>query len=483
MEQYSFSNSDIDLACEAVWKRLEAFKVERREAMRIKLAFEDVLLEYRNRFGEQSVYQLICRKRFSSMRIELVLKEQSFNPLEKDGESILTSHLLSRMGMAPSWCYKDGANKIVFMAKKKPVSQTTKMLVAILLSAIVGTLVYFAPEGVKNAISQQFLSPVTDLFLGLVTAIAGPLVFLSLLGSICSMENMETFGKIGKKTISSILISISLLGIVIMAIISLFYDIDLYGGSKFDVSVLLQLIYDIVPSNLLQPFLTGNVLQIIFLACLFGGAMLMLSSKAGAAFTAVEQAGLIVQTVMTTITEFLPHAVFIIFTNIIVGGKLEILADSWKMILIMILLSLVVFSLVVLWVSARQRVSPILLLKKIMPTFLIAFTTSSSAAAYSTNIKDSYEKLGIDKSVTAFGTPFGQAMFMPGVVVLMGTMQFTFAEIYDVEISALWIVAAYVTNVLLSFAAAPVAGGTVMYLPLALLRWAFPLRLWVLHWR
>lgn len=46
MEKYIFSNAQIDQASQQVEKMPTSYGVERREALRIKLAFEEVLLEY-----------------------------------------------------------------------------------------------------------------------------------------------------------------------------------------------------------------------------------------------------------------------------------------------------------------------------------------------------------------------------------------------------------------------------------------------------
>ena len=58
MEQYNFSNSNIDLASENVGQFLAKAGVERREALRTKLTFEEVLLEYQDKFGEEAVFGL-----------------------------------------------------------------------------------------------------------------------------------------------------------------------------------------------------------------------------------------------------------------------------------------------------------------------------------------------------------------------------------------------------------------------------------------
>lgn len=477
MKEYTFSLKDIEAACQSVVKMLSDFKVEHREAVGIKLALEDVLLEYREKFGESVVYKLKYKKGFSSLRIEFNFMGECFNPLEKEEGSVLISGLLSKMGIAPSWNYKNGRNNIVFIAKKKPVSQIKKMLVAVALSVVAGVLLTVLPDGFAGAVSKYFLTPMTNLFMGLISAIAGPLVFLSVLGSICSMGDLETFGKIGKRTISAILVYAGGIGLFVTIIAALFFDISPGGSAGSDFSKILELIYNIVPSNLFEPFLTGNALQIIFIAIIFGMAMLMLSSKVAAVSSIVEQLSTLLQMVMGIITEFLPYVVFIIFTNIIAGGGLKDLISSWKMMLIMFLLILVVLVGIILWICIRKRVSPVTIVKKILPTYIIALTTASSAAAFSTNIKDANEKLGINKKTVEFGTPLGQAMFKPCVVVFLCVLQLTFAENHGMDITIAWLVLGYITNLLVSFAVPPVAGGALIGITISFAQLGIPLEM------
>ena len=58
MKETNFSNSNIDLACEEVGKFLSTAGVERREALRTKLTFEEALLEYQARFGEEAIFKV-----------------------------------------------------------------------------------------------------------------------------------------------------------------------------------------------------------------------------------------------------------------------------------------------------------------------------------------------------------------------------------------------------------------------------------------
>ena len=463
MKQYHFSNNDIDLTCEEVGVFLETVGVEKREALRIKLTVEEVLLEYQARFGENAAYKLKYTKRLSAIRVEIEVVGERFNPLENENEnSVLINGLLAGIGLAPTHSYKNGKNYIVFTPKKKKMTSNFKMFVAIGLSIIVGSLLTLLPDGARTALSEKFLTPVSDLFFGAIAAVSGPFIFLSVLGSICSMGNMETLGKIGKKTIGAILGYMTVAGLGLTLVATLFYKVTWGGVLGPDFSKILDLVYNIVPTNIFEPFINGNSLQIIFIALIFGIAMLMLSSKVSSIFSIVEQLSALVQTVMGVVLEALPVALFVIFSNMIVSGAISDFIGSYKMILIIVLLVAVYLCAMVLWISLRQKLSPVLLVKKIFPTFLITLTTASSAAAFSTNIKDSNKKLGIDKKLVDFGIPLGQVLFKMSEFAMFIPVVLTFAENNGIAITPAWLILAYITVWLISFAVPPVAGGAIM---------------------
>ena len=463
MKQYHFSNSNIDLACEEVGVFLASAGVEKREALRIKLTFEEILLEYQAKFGEDTTFKLKCKKRLSAIRVEIEVMGECFNPLETENEnSLLVNGLLAGIGLAPTHSYKNGKNHIVFTPKKKPMTSTVKMFAAIVLSVITGLLLTLLPDAARIKLSEKLLTPVSDLFFGAIAAVSGPFIFLSVLGSICSMGNTETLGKIGKKTITAILSYMTVSGLCLTLVATMFYKVTWGGVLGPDFTKVLDLIYNIVPSNIFEPFINGNSLQIIFIAVLFGIAMLMLSSKVSAVFTIVEQLSALVQTVMGVVLEALPFALFVIFSNMIVSGTIMDFVGSYKMILLIVLLVIVYLGGMILWISLRNKLSPKLLIDKILPTFIISLTTASSAASFSTNIRDSHKKLGIDKQLVDFGVPLGQVLFKMSEFAMFIPIVLTLAENNGIDITPAWLVLAYITVWLVSFAVPPVAGGAIM---------------------
>ena len=103
-----------------------------------------------------------------------------------------------------------------------------------------------------------------------------------------------------------------------------------------------------------------------------------------------------------------------------------------------------------------------MLLRKLLPTYLIGLTTASSSAALSTNLETCEKRLGISQKVTSFGVPLGQVVFKTGGAIGFLLMALGLAENYDVAVTLPWAVTAVLITGILAVAAAPVPGG---YLP------------------
>lgn len=475
MEQMKLNNTSIDRASESVGQFLADAKVERREVLRAKLTLEEVLLKYQERLGEEAPCRVKCVRRFSALRVELVIPGPSFDPFEQEeGELSVLRGLLSGMGLAPTWNYKNGKNYVIFLPRKQNLSQTVKMLLAVGLAVVLGLAFSLLPDAVSGGMTRYVLEPVSGAFMGLISAVSGPLIFLSILGSVCGMGDMETLGRIGKRTVGGLVGIITLTALVMTGILLLAYPLESGGAGKSDPMQLLDMIYGIIPGNFFTPFTEGNALQIIFLAVLVGVAMLLLSTRVSFVSTLVEQLTAIVQTIMGGLAALLPVLVFVMLLNMIIGGQLGMILASWRPILWTICLALGFMVCAVLLTALRQKVSPAVLARKLMPAFLIALTTASSAAAFSTCVKDAEEKLGISPRLVSFAVPMGQILFMPGFVATMASIEFAMARHYGIAITLDWVVIGIVVNVVLSIAAPPVPGGAMTCYSIAFLQLGIP---------
>lgn len=463
--KYRLSGENIDTASEKIEKHLVSFSVDKKNVLRFRLMFEEILLNYRDRFSEEAEFTLRCEKRFSRPRITIAVVGENLEPFaasESDGEYLSETlrGMLANMGLAPSHRYKNGENIITLTPeKKKRGSSAIWLLAAIVLAVGAGLLCSLLPENVSEFLSVKVVNPVSDKFMGFLSAVSGPLIFLSILCGIYSIGDVAFFGRIGKRMITRfLLMSVLLLFIAGCAAVP-FFGLSSGEGGQADFSDLYQMLLDIIPSNLIAPFIDGNTLQIVFIAIIFGAALLVLNDKTTMVSKLVEQLNYLVQFIIKYINAFIPPVIFCSIFNMIVSGNSDIGFSSLKPILLTIMCCVIMSAVYVAVVCARRRISPILLVKKLMPTFLIAITTASSAAAFATNIETCEKKLGIDKKIINFGLPLGQSVFMPAAAALFFIMGLCMAETFSVPITAMLLVNLFIIALVLAIAAPPVPGG------------------------
>lgn len=169
--------------------------------------------------------QFQCRKRINRLYVSFSILGEKNDVVHTDGgeESAIMKGILSGMGEIPTWQFKNGVNYLTFTLKKKKLSPAVSLLAAVALALFCGMVSSFLPEKTVNFLSEEMITPVFDTFMGLLSAFASPLIFLSVAGGIYNIGDIATLGKVGKRMISRFLWITLILGNR-AAIVSLFLE-------------------------------------------------------------------------------------------------------------------------------------------------------------------------------------------------------------------------------------------------------------------
>lgn len=462
MNPFTLTNDQIAQAVEAVTAFMQKYRLTQKECLRITLALEDTLLNYRDAFGENTDCTLRCIQHFGRLRIELSVNAASYNPFLSKDEDDFSRLLLTGIGMAPDWKYKDGQNCIAFTPKKQKASQMVYIASALCLALLCAALSKALPAYVQTLISQQLFTMLSDTYLDLLNAVAGMMIFLSVAFSICSLGDVATFTNIGKKMLSHMLFMLLLLPLFFaLCILPLFTFSGRSGADALELSGIFEMLIGIVPTNLFTPFIEGNFLQIIFLAAIVGSSLLVLGSKVSLIAALIEQANTLVQLLLEVLCSFIPFVIFMTLYNMLLSGSFSVLLEAYKAPLLLLLGGLSAMCLYLCLICFTQKVRPDILLHKITPAFFIALTTASSSAAMSAKLDACEHQLGINKKLVNFGVPLGQIIFGIGSVMEFIVLGFCMAEIYQVTVTPVWIGMTVLISVILTIAAPPIPGGGV----------------------
>ena len=221
-----------------------------------------------------------------------------------------------------------------------------------------------------------------------------------------------------------------------------------------------SMILGIIPTNIITPFLEGNSLQIIFMAICTGLVLLVLGEKSSALRVLLGQVNAAVQFMMEIVSRYIALFVFVSLLSLMLSDALSNLGGVVKGLLSGIAACVVWPLLYALWASLRLKVSFPMILRKLLPTYLIALSTASSSAALSTNLETCERRLGISGRIVHFAVPLGQVMFKTGGAVGFFVLALGLAEFFGVAMPVSWVVTGVLTAGLLAIAAPPVPGGS-----------------------
>lgn len=453
----------IDEFSEHVRAFLIARKFPKRDITRYSMTVEEILLRYSDRMGFGVPVRLIMGRKLLRWSVSLEIEGEACNVYaDEDSEkSFLEGGILKTLNLSPEFHFSGNVNRYSFLISAKSNRPFRSLVIAVLSALAVGSLGFLFPDTVRSSIVEMFLTPLNDSFLSLLKGIAGPMIFLSVAWGIYGIGDAATLRRIGKNLalsfIGSDAFNLAIFGLLCIPLFRLNMSGSMSTASS--VSAVVTMILGVVPSDLFSPFINGNTLQIIFLAVCVGIALLFLEQKTTAVARAVEQINYIVLFLTEAISKMVPLFIFIVLLNMIWSDMLSVIAGLGRVILIIAAVIVLFTVCYILYTSVRNRLRPSLLIKKNLSTLIIAFTTASSAAAFGTNLKNSWQSFGIDKKLCSFGVPLGIVTSKSSSALNYFVQVLFFAEVFDVSVSVSWVILAFLSCFVLAIATPPIPGG------------------------
>lgn len=461
---YPFTPASIDEAAIEIIEFCQSNGIDSAQLTRVRLSIEESLLLWQSQADPDDKFSIVLSHSLKGPVIKIEAQGPSLDPYtvkETDESNGLGNRLLIELGIVPEFSRRGNVNELVFKLSKKPMNPIVKILCVIAAAIGLGLLmVNFLPENVCNSINEDFITPIYQAFFRMLGAAAGPMIFLSVAWGVYGIGDAVTLGRIGKK-LFALFMSVNTVVACLMILLYGFLGPDFTGSSSGSsgFSAILSMILDIIPSSIIEPFADGNTLQIIFFAIIIGTCMLFLGQRTSSVAKAIEQINYLVQFLVKFIAKFVPGITFMVILKMALSGTLSIISGSWKLLACVIPAEAFCLVLVALWCGMVLRTSPLILLKKSLPLFLIEITTASSAAGFDSNMRITKEEMGVDPALAAFGVPLGIIICRVGTSVYFPLLCFHFANIYNVDMSWQSIISIVIATVFIGVATPPIPGG------------------------
>ena len=201
IRKYPLNAASIDAVSEQVELCLTELKTEDKNRLRIRLSMEEILLKWRDAFGEEAAFTFKAGVRFGRPYISLELPGKPVDPLESEDEfGDWSRHMLGNIGLCPVYSYENGKNTVLLKLKKPKRNPLITLMLCVALAFAVGFAgKAFLSENLINVTLEKLVNPVYDTFLGVLGSIAGPMVFLAVAWGIYSIGDLSVLGRIGKR--------------------------------------------------------------------------------------------------------------------------------------------------------------------------------------------------------------------------------------------------------------------------------------------
>lgn len=315
IERYKLNNEGIDSAANKAEEFLTEMKIPHKDVLRVRLGVEETLIRYRQQYGEDADFEIKGSKRFKRTSISLFIEGRMWDPFARNGSveqsSAIMRTAMTNMGELPVWRYTRGENVITYSFRKKELDSWAQLLIAIGAAIIAALLLKLMPVSVLSVFRDDILTPLLDTFMNLLSAVAGPMIFLAVVWGIYSIGDVSAFSVMGKKLIERLMIFCAVftaIGGVLSVPFFSFVTGNQQTGNSF--SDIFRMVLDIIPGNIIRPFAEGNTLQILFIAIVMGIAMIIIGEKTQNVAVFAEQLNYIVQLIMEFISKLVPFFVF-----------------------------------------------------------------------------------------------------------------------------------------------------------------------------
>lgn len=482
------SNQNIAEAMESVEKFFDSLNVARQDKLKICILLEDSLLRYQEKFGEGHEFKFVIRKWLGTPRIVVKVKGEPYNPIEYDGEEeifseSIFSNLLNYENARLIYRYEYGFNEIIAFSarevKKFKIiggSSTVAILLAIVFSVIASHFSIQTQNIIVNTIT-----PVLNTLLGVLIAINTPVIFISVLSSICSMEDIATLNELGTKILMrflKILLSIVVVTVFISEIFFPVVNFDFSGQILSDADEtpkIFNLILLMIPQNIVEPFLKGNILQVIIIALLTGISITILGDRIIEFKKIITESKLIVFKIASLILKLINTIIFLSIVKTILVYSLDELFKIWKIVAANYISYTIIALSFLLLISLKHNVNILDFLKKIYPAYLISFTTGSGSASIPKNLEVCKKDLGINENLCDFYIPLSHVFCPITMAVSIIIYSFFAAEFSGVEMSISQLIIVIFLSVQFAIASIRENGGIIATMTLLLTQVGFSL--------
>ena len=314
-----------------------------------------------------------------------------------------------------------------------------QVLVAIMIGCIVG---HFWPA------YGEALRPLGDAFIKLVKMVIAPVIFLTVTTGIAGMRSLGTLGRVAARALAYFLLVSTLaliLGLVVANIVEPGAGMNVdpasldagavtqYQQQAHDDSVV-GFLLAIIPNTAFSAFVDGQILQVLFIAVLFGCALTMVGERAAPVVTMLGTISAAFFQIVHIVMRAAPLGALGAIAFTIGRFGIESIASLAGLVATFYLTSLAFIVFVLGGIAWLCGFSIFRLVAYLRDEVLLVLGTSSSESALP-GLIEKMEDAGCAKAIVGVVVPTGYSFNLDGTNIYMTLAALFIAQALDIELS------------------------------------------------
>ncbi|WP_299817381.1 dicarboxylate/amino acid:cation symporter [uncultured Jannaschia sp.] len=365
------------------------------------------------------------------------------------------------------------------------LSLTAKIMIAMGLGIVVGVLLDMLDSPfVDTHVVAGFFGMIGTMFVNALKMLVVPLVFFSLLTGVTGIGDIRILGRVGGKSFALYIFTTACaIGMAIILALLIgpgsgfdMEGVDTSGVTGAEAPSVWSTFAAIVPTNPIQAFASGEMLQVIFYTVILGIAALMMGDAAKPFTEACGFMNELVMKVVGIVMTFAPYGVFALIAKTFAEQGIGLFVPVMAYVATLVLaLFLHLFGTLSLLLKTLSGLNPITFMQKLRPAQVFAFSTASSNATIPVTYRAVTERVGVDKGVASFCIPFGATINMDGTAIMQGVATVFLANVYGIDLGLTGYITVVGMAILASIGTAGVPGVGLVMLTMVLTQVGLPI--------
>lgn len=316
---------------------------------------------------------------------------------------------------------------------KKKIGLTTKIFIGLILGALFGAVFPQYGEAIK---------PIGDMFIRMIKMIVVPIIFSCLVMGIAGTGDFKKLGRLGAKAIiwfeGATTIAL-FLGLAVVNVLKPGVGVNVTASDATAVTAaagkhidMVQMLVNIVPTNIVDAMARQDMLAIILFACFFGVA----AASVGSAGEPIVKLASSVAEVMFKVTHYVmelaPIGVFALIAFTVAKFGIGMLLPLAKLVGTLYFSIILFIAIMVVIASMLCKVNFLQVLRALKDPLILAYSTATSEAALPVAM-EKLQKFGIPKHIVTFVLPTGYSFNLDGSTLYSSLAVVFIAQMYNID--------------------------------------------------